>query len=180
MAGQEFRFRFDATGDLVEIGVGAVLSTTILTAAGCAIGGAVIAMRRVVLVERAVKFVVPIGVVAQRDAAGDRVDVDLFDARNGTEYFANLLEEFGIALAGRNFHADAPRHLMGDLQVHLGFVLFGFGSSPGPSRGLSLGFSLGLSRGFSLGFGHGLVRTVRQELAVLIKFGAGCASRPGA
>jgi hypothetical protein len=36
------------------------------------------------------------------------------------EHFADLLEEFRIALAGGDFHAYPPRHLMGNLEIHLG------------------------------------------------------------
>jgi hypothetical protein len=89
---------------------------------GAAIGVAAVGgtMSCIMLVERAVEFVVAVGVIVQDDAAGGRVDCDLFDARNGAEHFADLLEEFRIALAGRDFHAHAPRHLMGDLEIHLG------------------------------------------------------------
>ena len=77
-------------------------------------------MGGIVLVERAVEFVVAVGVIVQHDAAGGWVDRDLFDARNDAEHFADLLEEFRIALAGRDFHAYPPRHLMGDLEIDLG------------------------------------------------------------
>ena len=74
----------------------------------------------IMLLEGTMKFVVSIGVIVEHDAAGGRIDRDLFDTRDYAKHFADLLEQFRIALAGRDFHAHAPRHLMGDLEIHLG------------------------------------------------------------
>ena len=71
------------------------------------------------LLEGTMKFVVSIGVIVEHDAAGGRIDRDLFDARDYAKHFANLLEQFRIALAGRDFHAHPPRHLVGDVEIHL-------------------------------------------------------------
>ena len=81
-------------------------------AVGSTVGG-------IMLLEGIVKFVVSIGVIVEHDAAGRRIDRDLFDARDHAKHFADLLEQFRIALAGRDFHAHTPRHLVGDLEIHL-------------------------------------------------------------
>ncbi len=83
MTGEELRLRLDAAGQLVEFGIGAVHA---------AIGGAVgRAVSFIVLPECAVEFVVAVGVVVQDDAAGRRIDDNLFDAGDDTENFADLL-----------------------------------------------------------------------------------------
>jgi hypothetical protein len=111
VTGEELGLRLDAAGQFVELGVGAVHCAQ--PAIGSAVGG-------IMLLEVAVEFIVAIGVVVQDDTARGRVDGNLFDAGDDAEDFADLLQQFGIALAGRDLHAHPPRHLVLDPQIHLG------------------------------------------------------------
>jgi len=69
------------------------------------------------LLKIVMEFVVPVLIVVENDAAGGRIDGDPFDPRDDPESLLDLLEQSGIALAGRNLDADSPANLMFDLEI---------------------------------------------------------------
>jgi len=72
-----------------------------------------------VVLESAMEFVMPVDVVVHHHAAGRRVDGDPLDARYHRERLGNLLQQFGIALGRRDFHANPARYLMRDVEFEL-------------------------------------------------------------
>src|SRR5262249_38113060 len=78
----------------------------------------------------------PVDVVVHDHAAGRRIAVDPLDARYRRERLGDLLQQFGIALGGRDFHANPARHLMGDVEFELGHGLVSqpMTAAPGASR----------------------------------------------
>jgi hypothetical protein len=84
VAGKVFGLRLDTVCQLVELGIGAVRSVVRRP------------MHRIVgvmaLLERIVEFVVAVGIVVKDNAAGCRIDDDLFNPRYDREHLANLLQ----------------------------------------------------------------------------------------
>ena len=66
------------------------------------------------------EFIVAIGVVMQNHTPGGRIDGDFLDPGNDGKCLADLFQQFGIALAGRNFHPHPAGNLVFDLHFHLG------------------------------------------------------------
>src|ERR1700728_4183338 len=67
---------------------------------------------------RAVEFVVLVGVVAEHDAAGGRIDRDVLDARDHVEHLLDLFDQLRVLFYIRHFQANAAGDLVGDLHVH--------------------------------------------------------------
>src|SRR5262245_61681892 len=70
------------------------------------------------LVHPAVEFVVSVDVIVHHHAAGRRIAGNALDTGDRRERLADLPQQLGIALGGRDFHANPARHLMGDIELH--------------------------------------------------------------
>ena len=75
----------------------------------------------VTMSKTAMEVVVAIGVVAQDDAAGFRIDRHPLDAGNSAEGLLDLFQQLRISLGGRNLHPNPPGHLVGDLKFDFHF-----------------------------------------------------------
>ena len=99
MLGEELRLLLDLAGERIDLVAGAPLVRWWLA--------------RMVLVEAmgeaGVEVVVLVGVVAQDDAAGVRIDYHLLDAGNGAESLLDLLQQRRIALGGRGSSSESGR-----------------------------------------------------------------------
>ena len=89
-----------------------------------------------VILEAAMELVMPVDVVVHHHTAGRRIAGDPLDARYRRERLGDLLQQFGIAFGGRDFHADPARHLMRDVDFELGHGLVSqpMTAAPGASR----------------------------------------------
>src|SRR5215813_15505399 len=120
MAGQELGLFLDPAGKLVDVRQWRCASARLLN----------------VILEAAMELVMPVDVVVHDHAAGRRIAGDPLDARYRRERLGDLLQQFGIALGGRDFHANPARHLMGDVEFELGHGLVSqpMTAAPGASR----------------------------------------------
>jgi hypothetical protein len=66
-------------------------------------------------------------IVMHDHTARSRVDGNVLDARDGREGLADLPQQVGIALRGRDLHTNPPPYLMRN--VKLGFCHHAFGAN---------------------------------------------------
>src|SRR5262249_50262953 len=100
MLRQKLRFLLDLVGKIVEVGGGRLIH------AGDR------------LMHPAMEFVVPVHVVMHHHASGRRVARNALNAGASRERLADLPQQFGITLGRRDFHANPPRHLVRDIELH--------------------------------------------------------------